>query len=233
MAIVLDRDALLREAAANNWWHTIDFGDGNASVGKKSKSLITAEADAIFRSLDLKGCSVLDVGAWDGFYSFEAKKRGASRVLATDHFIWTEHPHARRNFEIARELTGLDIEDRVIGVQDICIESVGQFDYVFFFGVFYHLLDPISAIQSLSKIAKKGLIVETQMALNFLPWPAMRFYPTTELLNDPTNWWAPNRACVAGLLQASGFERVTYRRHPKSRRGNRGIFHAFKSPLIG
>ena len=32
---------------------------------------------------------MLDIGAWDGFFSFEAERRGASRVLATDHFCWS------------------------------------------------------------------------------------------------------------------------------------------------
>ena len=29
---------------------------------------------------------MLDIGAWDGFYSFEAEKRGAERILAIDSF---------------------------------------------------------------------------------------------------------------------------------------------------
>src|SRR5258706_14494121 len=33
---------------------------------------------------DLSGKTVLDVGAWDGFFSFEFERRGAKRVLAID-----------------------------------------------------------------------------------------------------------------------------------------------------
>lgn len=33
---------------------------------------------------DLSGKRVLDIGAWDGFYSFECEKRGA-KVLAIDN----------------------------------------------------------------------------------------------------------------------------------------------------
>ena len=36
----------------------------------------------------LAGQSVLDVGAWDGFFSFEAERRGAARVVATDYYSW-------------------------------------------------------------------------------------------------------------------------------------------------
>ena len=31
---------------------------------------------------------MLDIGAWDGYYSFEAERRGASRVVALDHYAW-------------------------------------------------------------------------------------------------------------------------------------------------
>ena len=37
---------------------------------------------------DLSGQSVLDIGAWDGFFSFESERRGANRVLAVDSFCW-------------------------------------------------------------------------------------------------------------------------------------------------
>ena len=31
--------------------------------------------------------TVLDIGAWDGGFSFECERRGAKRVLATDSFV--------------------------------------------------------------------------------------------------------------------------------------------------
>ena len=37
---------------------------------------------------DLRGKSVLDVAAWDGFFSFEAERLGADRVIALDHLVW-------------------------------------------------------------------------------------------------------------------------------------------------
>ena len=36
----------------------------------------------------LAGASVLDIGAWDGFFSFEAERRGAARVVAADYYRW-------------------------------------------------------------------------------------------------------------------------------------------------
>ena len=37
---------------------------------------------------DFRGRSVLDIGAWDGYYSFLAERRGAARVVALDHYAW-------------------------------------------------------------------------------------------------------------------------------------------------
>ena len=37
---------------------------------------------------DVTGRSVLDIGAWDGKYSFLAEQEGAARVVALDHYAW-------------------------------------------------------------------------------------------------------------------------------------------------
>ncbi len=40
--------------------------------------------------------------------------------------------------------------------------------------------------------------------MNESGWPAMAFIEH-RLAGDPTNWWAPNHACVEALLRSSGF----------------------------
>lgn len=70
------------------WFHSFDLGEGEAISGLKRLDVLTKEADAIFAN-SVEGKSVLDIGAWDGFFSFEAERRGASRVVATDHFCWS------------------------------------------------------------------------------------------------------------------------------------------------
>lgn len=89
------------------------------------------------------------------------------------------------------------------------VECVGQFDIVLFLGVFYHLKNPFADLQRVSKIAKEMIIVETHMDALDYPRPAMVFYPTAELADDPTNWWGPNEACVKAMLKDSGFQRCT------------------------
>lgn len=70
------------------WWHSIDVGDGVITPGHKSPQLLAHEL-ATLDLPDLVGRSVLDIGAWDGYFSFAAERAGASRVVALDHFVWS------------------------------------------------------------------------------------------------------------------------------------------------
>lgn len=70
------------------WWHSIGLGDGITTPGHKTPEHLQMEL-ASLRLPALSGKSVLDIGAWDGFYSFEAEKKGAAKVVALDHYVWS------------------------------------------------------------------------------------------------------------------------------------------------
>jgi tRNA (mo5U34)-methyltransferase len=70
------------------WWHSIDLGEGIVTKGHKTPSVLQAELKCQ-QLPDLRGKTVLDIGAWDGFFSFEAERRGARRVMALDHYVWS------------------------------------------------------------------------------------------------------------------------------------------------
>ncbi|HEX7215497.1 MAG TPA: methyltransferase domain-containing protein [Methylomirabilota bacterium] len=218
---------LLAQVQRYFWFHSIDLGNGVVTPGKKSLKVLRAEAEAIFGPLDLRGKSVLDIGAWNGYFSFEAKRRQAEQVLATDHHCWSPEINGRATFDLARAALELDIESLDVDVPDLSPERVGRFDVVLFLGVFYHLVDPIRALQDLAAVTNEVAVLETHLDLRAMDRPAMVFYPGTELNDDPTNWWGPNRQCVEALLRLVGFERVVYQPHPLV--GDvRGIFHAYK-----
>ncbi len=91
----------LAKAAENVgfWWHSIDLGDGVVTPGRKSAELLAGEWDAL-ELPDLRGKSVLDIGAWDGYFSFEAERHGADRVVALDHYVWSmDLPKQQRYWE--------------------------------------------------------------------------------------------------------------------------------------
>ena len=210
------------------WHHSIDLGDGVVTPGGKSLAICNAEACLIFDRVDLSGRTVLDIGAWNGAFSFEAKRRGAARVLATDSYCWS-HPHVRgrETFEIARSALGAEVDAREIDVADLSTEAVGEFDIVLYLGVFYHRYDAIEALAKAARLAKHALIVETHLELRDVDVPAMAFYPGSELANDPTNWWGPNEHCMKALLLGHGFKDIEMTAHPAGH--NRAIFHAWRS----
>ncbi len=210
------------------WHHSIDLGGGVVTAGTKSLAKCADEASLIFDRVDLRGRTVLDVGAWNGFFSFEAKRRGASRVLATDSYCWS-HPQirGREGFDVARSALGADVESREIDVADLSRQSVGEFDVVLYLGVFYHRYDAIEALARVARLAKHVLIVETHLDLRDIAVPAMAFYPGRELNDDPTNWWGPNEHCMKALLLGHGFTDIEVTAHPAAH--NRAIFHAWRS----
>src|SRR3954471_14482364 len=95
-------DQIRARVAELQWHHSIDLGHGITTPGqdRSERKLARLQIPA-----SLKGKTVLDVGAWDGFFSFEAERRGASRVLATDSYSWNgSHDWGdKRGFKLARE----------------------------------------------------------------------------------------------------------------------------------
>jgi tRNA (mo5U34)-methyltransferase len=68
-------------------WHSMDLGTSFVE-GRRKKSRVLAGELLRLDLPDLEGKSVLDIGAWDGFFSFECERRGASRVTALEYHSW-------------------------------------------------------------------------------------------------------------------------------------------------
>jgi len=216
---------LQQEIDSLPWFHQIDFGNGILSPGAIRASAIRRMEHYIFRPLDVGGKSVLDIGCWDGAYSLAAVRRGAARVLATDHYVWHEGPGDRRSFELVRKHLAPSIEVMDALVEELSEDRIGTFDTVFFMGVFYHLRHPFALLEQVAKLAREVLVVESRLTQGFVPWPMMRFHPGA-FENDRTNWWTPNRACMEALLRDVGFNRIRFTR--SDRRFRRGLFHAWR-----
>ncbi|WP_426265194.1 class I SAM-dependent methyltransferase [Sphingomonas sp. PWP1-2] len=191
-----------------HWFHSFAFPDGSTVDGIKSLEIQRAEADLFFES-DLAGKSVLDIGAWDGFFSFEAERRGAARVLATDHFCWSGPGWGTRDgFDFAHRALDSNVESLDIDVPSLEPAALGQFDVVLFLGVLYHVKDPYGSLEAAARMCSDQLIIETVTALHFEALPAMRLYKPGELGGDPTNFWAPNVPALKLMLNTFGFSRV-------------------------
>ncbi len=199
-------DDLKSRAAAIRWYHTIDLGEGVVTHGVDDTPQRLARVQL---PASLRGLTVLDIGAWDGFFSFECERRGAARVVAADHFSWHGGGWGTKaGFNLAREALGSRVEDIDIDVMDLSPERVGTFDVVLFLGVLYHLRHPFLALERIAPLVRQRLILETVVDMVGFTRPAMAFYPARELNNDPTNWWGPNVPAVRAMLESLGFDRV-------------------------
>jgi tRNA (mo5U34)-methyltransferase len=185
------------------WFHTFDFGNGLKTPGydnsaRKLKRLHLPES--------LAGKTVLDIGAWDGYFAFECERRGASRVVAADSQAWRDG--GKRGFELARSILHSRVEDRDMDIMDPNFALLGRFDVVLFLGVLYHMRHPMLALEHLSSVTAELAIVETVVDLLGVRRPAMAIYPDSELANDDSNWCGPNVRALTGMLKAVGFRDI-------------------------
>lgn len=202
----LDPAEVREEAERIRWFHPIDLGNGIVTPGRDPAPRRLARLHLPER---LDGLSVLDIGAWDGFFSFEAERRGAARVLATDWFCWGGPGWGtREGFDFARGVLGSRVEDREVDLPDLSPKTVGTHDLVLFLGVLYHLRDPLLALERVASVTAGTVVLETAVDMLWARRPAAAFYPGAELNADPTNWWGPNPAAVEGMLRAVGFRTV-------------------------
>jgi tRNA (mo5U34)-methyltransferase len=188
---------LLDSALQRQWFHRIELAPGVFTPGVDDTP---RKAELIQLPADLTGKRVLDIGAYDGYFSFEAERRGARYVLAYDHL-----PPEQSGFNIARQVLNSKVEHRVGSVYDLDPAVLGEFDIVLFLGVIYHLRSPLLALQRIHGVCRGEMYIETQISTD-LPGISAQFYPFDELNNDPTNWWAPTKPCLEGWLKSHGFQ---------------------------
>jgi tRNA (mo5U34)-methyltransferase len=202
----LDRAELEREIASRTWFHTFDLGDGLRTPGYDDTA---AKLDILHLPDDLGGRSVLDIGAYDGFFAFESERRGG-KVTAVDRWCW-EWPDsdARRNFEWMRTILGSSVEDRTVSVEELSPETVGgPYDVVLFLGVLYHAPDPLGYLKRVRSVTKGLAVIETLVDLLDIDVPAAAYYPGASMNGDASNHWGPNPAAVEGMLHDAGFRTV-------------------------
>ena len=91
---MLDPAALQEQADSFPWFHSIDLGHGVTTKGLSDQNATVTTSQLP----DFSGKTVLDIGAWDGYYSFLAERSGASRVVALDHYAWGVDIPARERY---------------------------------------------------------------------------------------------------------------------------------------
>lgn len=157
---------------------------------------------------DLTGKRVLDIGCAEGFFSFEAERRGAREVIGIDSF-----PDSVRRFNIVKEARQSNATAFLMNVYDLEPKRLGTFDLVLFYGVFYHLKHPQLALERIRSICTGTLLFQTHVLddPSVQDTPCARFYPHGMPSGregehfDPTVFWLFNPTCCVAMLDHVGF----------------------------
>lgn len=189
------------------WLHRIPLGDDRYTPGFKSsnwKSLGLPE--------NLAGKSFLEIGAADGLYAFEAERRGADDVLATD--IWNDAPYAEswwetmhsevRGFELVSNYMDSNVRDKIIPVEDVSPETVGTFDIVLFSDTIYNVKNPYGAIENVVAVAEEMVVVKSPLNRISTSEPVMKFTHQ----DGKWNWWLPNLESLDHMMRSAGCVRT-------------------------
>jgi tRNA (mo5U34)-methyltransferase len=186
---------------------------------------------------DLSGKRVLDIGAWNGCFSFECERRGAGDVLA----IGPETSEAT-GFDKLKQFLRSRVEYRQGTAYHLQPDEIGKFDIVICFGVIYHLRYPLLAFDMIRRVCCADVFIETagiddntivsgrgvplvELAPELCDASILQFYRLGELNGDTTNWFSFNQRCLEEMLLSSGFTLSTV-----SRFGHRIAAHATVSP---
>jgi tRNA (mo5U34)-methyltransferase len=194
------------ELYERGWYHSFDLPDGRKIEGIIPMEALRNRWARFPIPEDLHGKRVLDTGAWDGWFSFEAERRGA-QVTAID---CVEVPH----FLEIHQTLGSQVDYKVLDFYELAGAGLGVYDYVLFLGILYHLKHPLLALEMVCGMTTDNAIVES-FVIDADSWrehtgdvPSMEFYETDELGNQLDNWIGPSVSCLLAMCRAAGFARV-------------------------
>ena len=213
-----------RADALAPWYQRVYLGSGVHTL----EWAHAAHHESVWASLepalpaDLRGLSVLDVGANAGWFSLQAKRRGAGRVLGLE-----PDPRYLAQAELCREAWDAEVEYRALGAEDLgAVDET--FDLVLATGLLYHLRHPLFALERIADLCRDAVVVETEvvpprrrqrirmrlgpperLGIRSVDSGFMKFVEGDELNGDPSNWWVPDTECVQGMLRTAGFRHLS------------------------
>ena len=220
----MEKNEILEKIAKITWYHQFDFGNGVKTVPHGNFSPLWDATKAFLAKANLKGKTVLDIGCWDGFWSFTAERAGAARVLATDknNQRWIIDDKGFRpaevgdnqGFRLAHELYHSKVEyNGNVSVYDLS-PAAGRFDVVLFLGVYYHLTHPTYAFTQIRhKLNPGGEVIVEGAVINDDKTSFAEYYYGKQgeeqyRLADPSNWFVPSRRCLKDMLRTNYLEIV-------------------------
>jgi hypothetical protein len=220
------------------FYHSIDLPGYGTLKGSWD---LRGHADDYFGKVDLRGKRVLDVGTATGFFAFEAERRGAE-VIAFDlgedvpcDQVPTYHELTVRTFGASRAFIAK--QDRVMRMKmrngfwfchhalrssvKVCYgnaydipQKIGDVDIAFFGAILLHMRDPLTAVESASRLAREAVIITEPM---FHPTnddlPTMMFLPSIRQPRNLDTFWQHTPVLMGNFLEILGFTETKVNYH--------------------
>lgn len=202
------------------WYHTLDLGHGIITPGYYNHAPLLPR----YNFPDgFAGKRVLDVAAYDGFWSFEFERRGADEVVALDIDSVREvdlapvvrdamnedqlnHPTGA-GFLLAKEMLNSSVKRVTCNVYALSPEKVGVFDVVHCGDLLLHLCNPIMALQNLYSVTGEYALISDCFfpELDGLGFDRAMQYQGGEI---DFVWWKFSFGALQQMIRDAGFSRV-------------------------
>ena len=211
----IEKEQLVEMKSLPFWYHKFEILPGVMTPGICNYKPYLLQHPEV---RDAAGKNVLDIGAWDGPYTLEMSRRGAS-VTGFDI-----QPPDNSAFNLTCRVNKIKAKHICANVYDLSPKAHGLFDIVLFFGVYYHLKNPLLAFENINAVLPMGgLMLFEGAILEGAPkvdsfWrehadlvPLLRTIPYAYYVKDTyecewSNWWVPNMVCLEQWIESSGFE---------------------------
>ena len=201
--------------SVDGWYHYFKIGNVETTNTRTTMNYQMWISQII--PTDLNGMKILDIGANDGFYSFLCESRGAKRILAidrnqpelTDTYLKGENvckydtilknKRQEERFQVLKKILNSKVDYKVMNVYDL--DSINEtFDTALFFGVYYHLENPVLAFQKIfpkinDSLFLSGHIIESKDPIMYLND------------NKPHGGWFASSECLLQIGEKIGFKK--------------------------
>ena len=209
LASGVDPAEVARSLGDHVWYHRIGLGDDLVTPGVERYEPFQAPVLERLRRVPLRGRRVLDLGARDGLFAFEAERLGASDVVALDN-----NPSTGARDVVAPAL-GSSVRFVARNLLDVTPGEIGgPFDVVLLAGVLYHLRDPFTGLRRVAALAEEGgtLIIETAVLLGGNRWATLWCPSASEGPYERSSPSFFNRKGLEDTLRSTGFEVTEFAR---------------------
>jgi tRNA (mo5U34)-methyltransferase len=221
---------------AARWYHSFEVLPGIWTPGVHRTDSARLLNSRFNMPEDLTGKTVLDIGALDGPHSFELERRGAN-VTSLD--IQSPDVSGYGTAHKVRGSKNTYIQGSVYNLDDL-LKGM-SFDIILFFGVWYHLKNPVLAFEQIAGVMTKDslLCFEGEVLKNYAEKHDETEHPDSELISRMAdsdlpvtlyysgrykkslyNWFVPNRACVNEWIETAGLQMTSHGfwdKHPNQR----------------